>query len=324
MSKSSLGPAAVPAIGTAAAVPAKRGLWRRIVEHRILYLMFLPVVVYYVIFRYWPIVLAWIVAFKDLQLGTGVFSSEWVGFANFRTLFEDPEIVDVMRNTVEISLLRIVVGFFPPIVLAIMFHDLSSRRLKKWLQSAVYIPHFFSWVIVYGIVFAFFSTGSGFVNNVLAWLGHDRYEFFLSESWFRPLLLGSALWKEIGWSTIIYLAALTTVDPQQYEAATIDGAGPIRRITAITLPSILPVMTFVLCISLGNILFAGGEQILLFYNKAVLDSADVIETWVYREGLSRLQFSIGTAVGVFQSIIGMIFILGSNFVAKKYTGRGIW
>ncbi|SDX44642.1 putative aldouronate transport system permease protein [Paenibacillus sp. CF384] len=304
--------------------PSKRGLWQRIVDHRVLYLMFLPVIAYYVIFRYWPIVLAWIVAFKDLQLGTGVFSSEWVGFDNFRMIFEDPEIVNVLRNTVEISLLRILVGFFPPIILAIMFHDLASNRMKKWLQSAVYIPHFFSWVIVYGIVFAFFSTGSGFVNNVLAWMGYTRFEFFLSESWFRPLLLGSALWKEIGWSTIIYLAALTTVDPQLYEAATIDGAGPIKRITAITLPSILPVITFVLCISLGNILFAGGEQILLFYNKAVLDSADVIETWVYREGLNRLQFSIGTAVGVFQSIIGMVFIISSNFIAKKYTGRGIW
>ncbi|SFT16880.1 sugar ABC transporter permease [Paenibacillus sp. BC26] len=323
MAKSSLKSIAALHPGRAAA-PSKRSLWQRIVDHRVLYLMFLPVIAYYVIFRYWPIVLAWIVAFKDLQLGTGVFNSEWVGFGNFRIMFEDPEIVNVLRNTVEISLLRIVVGFFPPIILAIMFHDLASSRLKKWLQSAVYIPHFFSWVIVYGIVFAFFSTGSGFVNNVLAWLGYNRFEFFLSETWFRPLLLGSALWKEIGWSTIIYLAALTTVDPQLYEAATIDGAGPMKRITAITLPSILPVITFVLCISLGNILFAGGEQILLFYNKAVLDSADVIETWVYREGLNRLQFSIGTAVGVFQSIIGMVFIISSNFIAKKYTGRGIW
>lgn len=310
--------------GAEAAGTKRRSIWRRIVEHRVLYAMFVPVLAYYVIFRYWPIVLAWIVAFKDLQLGSGVFSSPWVGFDNFRILFQDPEIVNVIRNTVEISLLRIVVGFFPPIILAILFHDMSSRRLKRWLQSAVYIPHFFSWVIVYGIVFAFFSTGSGFVNNMLETMGFGRFEFFLSEAWFRPILLGSALWKEIGWSTIIYLAALTTVDPQLYEAAKIDGAGPLKRISAITLPSILPVVTFVLCISLGNILYAGGEQIMLFYNKAVLDSADVIETWVYREGLNRLQFSIGTAVGVFQSIIGMGFILASNYLTKKFTGRGIW
>ncbi|MFD2330878.1 ABC transporter permease [Cohnella sp. GCM10020058] len=315
---------AAPSVPAPGAPAAEVTLWRRIVRHRMLYLMFLPVAVYYIVFRYWPIGLAWIVAFKDLKLGMGVFDSAWVGLDNFRVMFEDPEIVNVLRNTVEISLLRIVVGFFPPIILAIMFHDLSSGRLKKWLQSAVYIPHFFSWVIIFGIVFAFFSTGTGFVNNVLEAMGLPRVEFFLSEGWFRPILIGSALWKEIGWSTIIYLAALSTIDAQLYEAARIDGAGPIRRIFAVTLPGILPVVTFVLCLSLGNILFAGGEQILLFYNKAVLDTADVIETWVYREGLSRLQFSVGTAVGLFQSLIGMVVILAGNTLAKRYTGRGIW
>lgn len=315
---------AAPSVPAPGAPAAEVTLWRRIVRHRMLYLMFLPVAVYYIVFRYWPIGLAWIVAFKDLKLGMGVFDSAWVGLDNFRVMFEDPEIVNVLRNTVEISLLRIVVGFFPPIILAIMFHDLSSGRLKKWLQSAVYIPHFFSWVIIFGIVFAFFSTGTGFVNNVLEALGLSRIEFFLSEGWFRPILIGSALWKEVGWSTIIYLAALSTIDAQLYEAAKIDGAGPIRRIFAVTLPGILPVVTFVLCLSLGNILFAGGEQILLFYNKAVLDTADVIETWVYREGLSRLQFSVGTAVGLFQSLIGMVVILAGNTLAKRYTGRGIW
>ncbi|WP_217592812.1 sugar ABC transporter permease [Cohnella sp. GbtcB17] len=315
---------AAPSVPAPEAPAAEVTLWRRIVRHRMLYLMFLPVAVYYIVFRYWPIGLAWIVAFKDLKLGMGVLDSAWVGLDNFRVMFEDPEIVNVLRNTVEISLLRIVVGFFPPIILAIMFHDLSSGRLKKWLQSAVYIPHFFSWVIIFGIVFAFFSTGTGFVNNVLEAMGLPRVEFFLSEGWFRPILIGSALWKEIGWSTIIYLAALSTIDAQLYEAARIDGAGPIRRIFAVTLPGILSVVTFVLCLSLGNILFAGGEQILLFYNKAVLDTADVIETWVYREGLSRLQFSVGTAVGLFQSLIGMVVILAGNTLAKRYTGRGIW
>jgi putative aldouronate transport system permease protein len=303
---------------------AKYPIWKKIKQHRALYLMFLPVVLYYLVFRYWPIGLAWIVAFKDLKLGSGVFESAWVGFDNFRVMFEDPEIVNVLYNTVEISFLRIVVGFVPPIVLAIMLHDLASKKLRVWIQSAVYIPHFFSWVIIYGIVFAFFSTGTGFVNNILEGLGFSRFEFFLSEGWFRPLLIGSALWKEIGWSTIIYLAALSTVDPQLYEAAAIDGAGPMKRIWAITLPSILPVITFVLCINLGSILFAGGEQILLFYNKAVLDTADVIETWVYREGLSRLQFSVGTAVGLFQSVIGLFFIVAGNALSKRYTGRGIW
>ncbi len=240
-------------------------LWFRIKQHRTLYILFIPVFVYYVVIRYWPIGLAWIVAFKDLKLGGGVFNSEWVGLNNFSIIFKDPQLFNVLKNTVEISLLRIIVGFVPPIILAIMFHDLSTKHFKKWAQTVVYIPHFFSWVIIYGVVFAFFSTGFGFVNNFLQWLGFSRYDFILDENWFRPILIGSALWKEIGWGTIIYLAALSSVDPHLYEAARIDGAGPMKRTYHITLPSILPVITFLLCLNFGTILYAGGEQVLLFY-----------------------------------------------------------
>jgi putative aldouronate transport system permease protein len=305
-------------------VARRHGLWFRIKEHRTLYLLFLPVFIYYVLLRYWPIALAWIVAFKDLKLGAGILGSDWVGLENFRTIFQDPELLNVLKNTVEISLLRLAFGFLPPIILAIMFHDMATRIFKFLAQTTVYIPHFFSWVIVYGVVFAFFSTGSGLVNNFLRWLGLNPVEFLLSEGWFRPLLVGSGIWKEVGWGTIIYLGALSTVDPQLYEAAALDGAGPVQRIRYITLPSILPVVTFVFSVSLGFLLYAGGEQILLFYNPAVYPVADVIDTWVYREGLGRLQFSIGTAMGLFQSFVGMILILGSNYVAKRYTGRGIW
>lgn len=301
-----------------------RSLWYRMKRHRTLYIMFIPVLVYYAVIRYWPILVAWMVAFKDLQLGAGVMNSEWVGLDNFRILFTDRELVNVLKNTVEISLLRIAVGFLPPIFLAIMFHDVSSKLFKKWAQTTVYIPHFFSWVIIYGMVFAFFSTGSGFINNFLNWLGMARIEFFLDQDWFRPILISSALWKELGWGTIIYLAALATVDPQLYEAAKIDGAGPIKRVIHISIPSILPVITFLICLSMGQILYAGGEQVLLFYNPAVLDKADIIDTWIYREALGRLQFSIGTAMGLFQSFIGMILVLLTNSLSKKYTGRGIW
>ncbi|MCQ6561463.1 ABC transporter permease [Paenibacillus mendelii] len=302
----------------------KKSLWKRIQQHRTLYLLFIPVLAYFLVFKYWPILLAWVVAFKELQLGSGVFESPWVGLQNFKDIFLSPDIPTVIRNTIEISVLRLVCGFLPPIILAIMFHDMATRRLKRWLQTLVYIPHFFSWVIVFGVVFGFFSVGSGFVNNMLASFGFDRHEFLLDSSWFRPILIGSALWKEIGWSTIIYLAALSTVDSQLYEAAVIDGAGPLKRMRHITLPSIMPVVTFVLCINLGFLLNAGGEQILLFYNDAVLDKADVIDTWVYREGLARLQFSLATAVGLFQSVIGLALVVICNYFAKKISGRGIW
>lgn len=312
-----------PGASLAARLP-RRSLWQRILQHKTLYLLFIPVFCYFVLFKYWPIVLAFIVAFKDLQLGSGVLASPWVGMQNLKDIFYSPDIPQVIRNTVEISVLRLVIGFAPPILLAILFHDMASKRLKKWLQTFVYIPHFFSWVIVFGVVFGFFSVGYGFVNNMLQSLGFERHEFLLDSDWFRPILIGSALWKEIGWSTIIYLAALATVDAQLYEAAVIDGAGPLKRMRHITLPSIMPVVTFVLCINLGFLLSAGGEQVLLFYNDAVFDKADIIDTWVYREGLARLQFSLATAVGLFQSVIGLGLVIACNYVAKRLSGRGIW
>jgi len=312
-----------PSVGTRTGRP-RRTVWQRMVAYKTMYLLFLPVAAYFVIFQYWPIVLSFIVAFKDLKLGRGIARSEWVGFENFTEIFTDPQLLHVFSNTVEISLLRLVFGFFPPIILAVLLHDLSSRAFTKISQTIVYIPHFFSWIIVYGVVFALFSTGSGLINNVLDAVGMERIEFLLSEGWFRPVLIGAGVWKEVGWSTIIYLAALATIDNELYEAAAIDGAGPLQRTRHITLPAILPVITFVLSINLGFILYAGGEQIIAFYNSAVYDVADVIDTWVYREGLGRLQFSVGTAMGLLQSAIGLVLVLGANYVARRATGRGIW
>jgi putative aldouronate transport system permease protein len=313
-----------PAAASPVITLRKHSLWERIVDHRSLYLLFLPVLAYYVIIRYWPITLAWIVSFKDLKIGLGVWNSKWVGLKNFTDIILDPAIMRVIRNSFEISLLRIAIGFLPPIILAIIFNDMTTEWFKKSTQTIVYIPHFFSWVVIYGMVFAIFSTGTGLVNNVLAALGMGRAELLMSKSAFRPILIGSAIWKELGWGTIIYLAALSTVDPQLYEAAVLDGAGPLKRIRYITFPSIMPMITFVLCVNLGFILFAGGEQILLFYNNAVYDVADIIDTWVYRVGLARMQFSIGTAVGLFQSVFGMVTIVVANALAKRFTGRGIW
>lgn len=299
-------------------------LWKEIKKHKALYILFAPVIAYYVLVRYWPIILSWIVAFKDLKIGAGVFNSKWVGLENFQIIFSDPDILKVIQNTLEISLLRLLIGFLPPIFLAIMFHDMVLNRFKQWCQTIMYIPHFFSWVIIYGLVFAFFSTGTGFVNNLLQVMGMFKVEFLVSSQWFRPILIGSALWKELGWGTIIYMAAMTSIDKEQFEAAKIDGAGPIKRIIHITFPSILPVISFVLCINLGFIMYAGGEQILMFYNSSVYDVADVIDTWVYRVGLGSMRFGIGTAVGLSQSFIGMILVLLSNYLSKRYTGNGIW
>ncbi|XID90211.1 ABC transporter permease [Paenibacillaceae bacterium WGS1546] len=288
-----------------------------------LYLLFIPVIVYYVVFRYYPIVVQGVLAFKDYKLSLGVWDSPWVGFDNFAYAFSRPEFYNVLENTVIISLLRIAFGFFPPIVLAILLFDLRSSLLRRISQTILYIPHFFSWVIMYGIVFALFSN-TGLVNQLLESFGGAAQNFLMAPEWFRLLIVGSGIWKEIGWGTIIYLAALTAVDPSLYEAAKIDGAGPLQRIGHITLPGIRSVVVFLFTLSLGSVLSAGVEQILLFYSPATYEVGDIIDTFVFRQGLSQLQYSMATAVGLFQSVIGLVLILTANRLARKYAGTGIW
>ncbi len=288
-----------------------------------LYLLFVPVIVYYLVFRYYPIFLQGILAFKQYKLSSGIWGSPWVGFDNFTYVFARPDFYNVLENTIVISLLRIAFGFFPPIVLAILLFDLRSSWLRRVSQTILYIPHFFSWVIIYGIVFAMFSN-TGMVNQLIMGIGGSEQNFLMAPEWFRPLIVGSGIWKEIGWGTIIYLAALTGIDPSIYEAAKVDGAGPLQRIRHITLPGIRPVVVFLFTLSLGSVLNAGVEQILLFYSPATYEIGDIIDTFVFRQGLNQLQYSMATAVGLFQSVIGLILILSANWLAKRYAGTGIW
>lgn len=302
----------------------KKSLLQRIYEHKTLYLLFLPVLIYYILVRYWPMVVGFIVAFKDFKIGLGVTASPWVGLDNYRQIFSNPNIINVIMNTVEISFLRLAIGFTPPIILAIIFNDLKNKYFSKFSQTVAYIPHFFSWVVVYGITFIMFSSGDGLINNILELLDLPRQNFFMSNFWFRPILILTALWKEVGWGTIVYMAALTGVDPQIYEAASIDGAGPIRRIIHITIPSLLPVISFVLCITLGRFFYLGAEQVLLYYNPAVYEVGDIIMTWVYRVGISNFRFSMGTALGLLQAVLGMILFLIANHLSKRWTGNSLW
>ena len=291
---------------------------------RALYLLLIPCVAFLLIFRYYPMMLQAVLAFKDYRLRDGVWGSAWIGFENFKYILSSPQMLRIIRNTVFISLLRLVVGFFPPIVLSIMLFDLTSRKLKRVCQTIVYIPHFFSWTIVYAIVFALFSN-AGVVNGFLGQFGIEPQDFLMGRYYFLPLLLGSALWKELGWSTIIYLAALMSINTELFEVARIDGAGPLKRIWYVTLPSITFVIVFLLILSLGNILRGSGtEQILLFYSPPVFSIAAVMDTWVYRQGLSKIEYSLGSAVSFLQSVFGLILVLVANKLASKYAHVGLW
>lgn len=301
----------------------KRPLSYRMKKYRFLMPFAVIGILYYFIFNYIPIFWGFLISFKNMKVGSTITAAPWVGLDNYAYILKNPEMAKLLRNTLRISVARLVFSFLPPIALTIIIFDLKNFVFKKVSQTIVYIPHFFSWVIIYGIVYAFFC-GTGFVNAFFGKFGAGPFEFMTSKQAFVPLIVGSQVWKEAGWSTILYFAALTGVSPELYEAAKIDGAGPIARIRAVTLPAMLPVITFSLIMALGNILNNDFEQILLFYNASVYEVADIIDTWVYRVGLGKMQYSIGSAVSMLKAVVSMVLILGANSASKKISGRGMF
>jgi putative aldouronate transport system permease protein len=292
-------------------------------KYRYLYIILAVIMAYYLIFSYYPIVMGVIMSFQNFRIGNTLFNAPWVGLKNYITIFTNPDITKLISNTLLLSIYRLLWGFFPPIILAVMIFDIVNAKYKKVCQTIVYIPYFFSWVIVYGICFSFFAS-DGFINSLRALIGQSRIDFLTNSQYFRSMLVGSSIWKNMGWGTILYFAALTGVNPELYEACKIDGAGPIRRTMTVTIPAMLPVIVFNLIISLGNILNNDFEQVLLFYSPAVYDVGDIIDTWVYRMGIGKMQYSIGAAVGILKSFVSFALIYGSNKLSRKVTGRGLW
>ncbi|RXZ82685.1 sugar ABC transporter permease [Paenibacillaceae bacterium] len=288
-----------------------------------LYLLILPGVLYFIIFKYVPM---WgiVISFQDYSPYMGVWKSPWVGLEHFITLFNNPDFFILFRNTMMISLMNIVFYFPMPIILALMLNELRVERYKRVIQSVVYLPHFLSWVIISGISFLLLSQSGGIINMLLVQLGLQPFDFLTNPSVFWQLLTVQSIWKETGWGTIIFLAAMAGVDPQLHEAARMDGAGRLRQIWHVTLPGIRHVMVTLLILRLGSIMDVGFEQVFLMMNSAVSDVADVFETYVYRNGIQQGQFSYSTAVGLFKSVIGLIMVIGANKLAKRYGEEGLY
>lgn len=293
------------------------------VRDRWLYFMLLPGLVYFLIFKYVPM---WgvLIAFQNYQPFLGMSGSEWVGFDHFIRFFSEPTFMMLMKNTLILALWNIVLFFPVPIIVALLLNELRLQSAKRLIQTLIYIPHFMSWVIVVGIVYIFFNTESGIVNVLLQDAGIGKINFLASEKWFRPMVLGEVMWKETGWSTIIYLAALAGVDVQLYEAAKIDGANRWQQLWHVTIPAILNTVIILLILRLGNFLDTGFEQIFLMLNALNRGVAEVIDTYVYTAGITQGQFSYSTAVGLFKSVIGLMLIVGANRLAKKFNHEGIY
>lgn len=288
-----------------------------------LYLLLIPGLIFLAIFRYAPMY-GLVIAFKDFNIYDGIVASPWVGFDNFYKLFTSPAFYEVFKNTLLISIYKIVFLFPLPILIAILLNEIKNMAFKRSVQTVIYLPHFLSWVIVSGIFINVLSVNGGIVNNIIQYFGGQPIRFFMDNNYFRSVLVTTAGWKEVGWSTIVYLAAITGIDPQLYEAASIDGANKFKQALYITLPGMAPTIVLMFILRLGSILEAGTEQILAMYNPTVYKTADVIGTYVYRVGLGQSDYSFTTAVGLFESIVALTLILSGNRLCRKFLNRSIW
>lgn len=300
------------------------GIGTALKRDRHLYLMLLPVIVFYLLFKYAPMA-GEIIAFKDYRLGDGIFGSKWVGFKHFQSLFASLDFWRVLRNTLVLNVYSLVFGFPVPIILALLLNEVRKEGFKKTVQNLLYLPHFISWVVLGGIFIAILSPSTGVVNAVLEHVfGVEPIYFMASSAWWPVAYTLSGIWREAGWGTILYLAAMASIDPQLYEAAKIDGANKLRQIWHITLPGIRSTVAILLVLRMGNMMDVGLEQTLILQNQSVLDVADVISTYVYRVGLQNMNYSYTTALGLFQSAVGLILVIGVNRITRLFGERGLW
>ncbi|MHA6480561.1 ABC transporter permease [Paenibacillus sp. strain BS8-2] len=291
-------------------------------RNKIIYLMLVPVVAYFLIFQYGPMYGVQI-AFKDFSPAQGIWGSSWVGLQNFESFFNSFYFSRIVKNTLILSLYDLIFTFPAPIILALLINEVRSHIFRRTVQSLTYLPHFISIVVVVGMMIDFMSI-DGMINRIIIAFGGEAIPFFQEAGWFRTLYIGSAVWKEIGWGSIIYLAAITTIDPTLYEAAKVDGAGRFRQIINVTIPGIMPTIIILLILRIGSMLALGDEKILLMYNPSIYETSDVIGTFVYRKGLLESNFSYSAAVGLLNSVINFILLILANYTSKKFSETKLW
>ncbi|WP_152394831.1 ABC transporter permease [Paenibacillus guangzhouensis] len=296
---------------------------RRLWKEKYLFLLLLPGLIYFIVYRYVPM-LGNVIAFQDFSPFQGFLHSDWVGMKHFMKIFEDKEVVRVIWNTLYLSFLQILFAFPASIILSLLLNEVRNAKFKRIVQSIVYLPHFLSWVVVIGIATVFLKT-NGVVNQLLhSVFGMEPIAFMQEPGWFMPLIVLEVIWKETGWGTIIFLAALAGVSPALYEAAIVDGANRWRQIWHITLPAIRSTIVILLILRLGSVLDVGFEQIFLMLNPLNKEIGNVLDTFVYFKGIEQSDFSFATAVGLFKSFVGLVLIVGANRLAKRFGEEGVY
>ncbi|MGG1554078.1 ABC transporter permease subunit [Paenibacillus ferrarius] len=299
------------------------GFLRAFWKYRALYLISVPGILYFIVFKYVPL-LGSIIAFQDYNIFDGMLGSKWIGFENFSRMFAHYDFLKILKNTVLIGLYDLVFAFPAPIILALLLNELRIVLYKRVLQTIVYMPHFLSWVIVSGIAIGILSPSTGAVNQMLTWLGFEPIYFLGEESWIRTVLISSGIWRDSGYGTIIYLAALAGINPDLYEAAEVDGANRWRQTLSITLPSLLPTIMILFLLHIGKFLDFGFERVFVFLNPLNKENGEILDTYIYTAGLLGQQFSYTTAIGLFKALVGVIFIVIGNVFSKKTTGESLY
>ncbi|WP_436241972.1 ABC transporter permease [Paenibacillus sp. LjRoot56] len=296
---------------------------KEFIRDKWLYMMLFPGVAYFLIFKYVPMY-GLIMAFQDYKPHLGFIESPWVGLKHFERFFSEPQFAMLFRNTIIIALYNMVFFFPLPIILSLMMNELRRERFKRFVQTLVYIPHFVSWVVVVGIFYMLLTTENGILNELIYTISGKKIAFLLEPGWFRTMIISQSIWKEVGWGTIIFLAALSGVDMQLYEAVRIDGAGRWRQLWHITLPAIRSTIIILMILRLGNFLDSGFEHIFLMITPTNREVGEVFDTYVYTKGLTQAQYSYSAAVGLFKSAIGLFLVLGSNWLAKRFGQEGVY
>lgn len=298
-----------------------------IANHRLkvywpLYVMAIPGIAFLIVFKYIPLTGA-VIAFKDYSVFKGILDSPWVGFKHFEALLQHPDFARVFVNTLILGFFKLALVFPVPVLLALMINEIRKKALKKGIQTALYIPHFLSWVIVAGIVFDFFSL-SGLFNIIIDRLGYEPLLAMQESEYFRPVYVLTSIWRDAGWGTVVYIAAISSIDPQLYESSMIDGASKFKQMRHITFPLLLPTVLVLFLLEIGNFLDLGFDQVFNLITPMTYNVGDILDTYVFRTGIQQGQYSFATAVGLFQSIIGFILVFVFNRLSKKVSDGGLW
>jgi len=287
------------------------------------YAMLLPTIIWFLVFLYKPMY-GLQIAFKDYSIFRGVAGSPWVGLEHFQTLFTNDQFLRAVGNTIKISALNLIFGFPAPIILALMFNEVLHASYKRTAQTIVYLPHFISSVIIAGIVITAFSPTVGIVNTIMGWFGLDPIYFLTRPEWFRPIFVGAGIWQEAGFGSIIFLAAIAGVSPSLYESAVVDGANRWQMMWKITIPSILPTILIMLIIRIGNVMEVSFELVILLYQPATYETADVVNTWIYRQGLQSGQYDLAAAGGLFNAVVAFVLVMTANTLSRRFSRTSLW